>query len=165
MDAVAADQHVAAHLLAGLQRHLDAVLVLRHGDAARAELLCFRRHRVEQELDQVGAMDVVHRRAVAPRRFVAERRLVEHLAGAQIAIVIGLRLDADGAHRRFEPEFAQHDRGIGGDLDAGADLVQHRRLLEHQRVDTLMAQRNRSSQSANTAACDEYAHEPSPPVF
>ncbi len=28
MDAVAADQHVAANLLAGLQRHLDAVLVL-----------------------------------------------------------------------------------------------------------------------------------------
>ncbi len=90
-------------------------------------------------------MNVVHRRAIAPRRFIAERSLVEHLAGAQIAIVIGLRLGAEGTHSRLEPEFAQHDRRIGGDLDAGADLVQHRRLFEHERVNALMAQRNRSS--------------------
>ena len=70
---------------------------------------------------------------------------VEHAARAQIPIIIGLRLDADGSHRGLEPELAQHDRSIGGDLDAGSDLVQHRRLFEHQCVDTLMAQRNRSS--------------------
>ena len=145
MDAVAADQHVAANLLAGLQRHLDAVLVLRHGDAARAEAFGLWRNGVEQQLDQVGAMDVVHRRAVAAGRLVAERGLVEHVAGAQIAIVIGLRLDADRAHAGLEAELAQHDCRIGGDLDAGADLVHDRRLLQHQRVNALMAQRNRSS--------------------
>jgi len=145
MDAVAADQHVAAYCFAGLQADLDAVLVLGHLGAARAETFGRGRDRIEQDLDQVGAMDIVHRGAVARRRFVAERRFVQHAAAAQVAIIVGLRLDADGADRRFKADLAQHDRGVAGDLDAGADFVHDLGLLEHQRVDALMTQRNRSS--------------------
>ena len=103
MDAVAADQRVGTQVLAGLQRTSTPSLSCDTADAARAEALRLRRDRVEQDLDQVGAMDVVHRRAVAPRRFVAERGLVQHSAGAQVAIIVGLRLDADGADRRSRP--------------------------------------------------------------
>ena len=136
---------VGAQGFAALQTDLDAILVLRDRHAARAEPLCFARNGIEQHLDQIGAVNVVHRSAVARSRLVAERRLIQHPAGAQIAIIIGLRLDADRAHRGLQPQFPQHDRRIGGNLDAGADLGQHLGLLQHQRVDALMAQRNRSS--------------------
>ena len=158
MDTVAADQRIAAECFAGLQPDLDAVRVLRHRRDARAKAPGLRWDRIEQDLDQVGAMDVVHRRAVTGGRFVAERRLVQHAAGAQVAVIVGLRLDADGADRGFEADLAQHDRGIAGDLDAGADLGHHLGLLQHQRVDAVMAQRNGSGQPANTAARDQNAH-------
>src|ERR1700693_2977607 len=74
---------------------------------------------------EIGAMDVVHRRAIAARGLITERRLIKQSPGAQIAIVVGLGFDADGTHGGFEPKLAEHDRGIAGDLNAGADLVQH----------------------------------------
>ncbi len=110
-------------------------------------------------------MNVVHRRAIAAGGLIAERSLVEHLAGAQIAIIIRLRLGAEGTHSRLEPEFAQHDRGIGGDLDAGADLVEHRGLLQHHYVDALMTQRNRSSQTPDASTRDDDAHDCLRPFF
>jgi len=41
----------------------------------------------------------------------------------RVAIIIGLRLDAHRTHSRLETQFAQHDRRIGCDLDAGANLT------------------------------------------
>jgi hypothetical protein len=82
----------------------------------------------------------------------------------QIAIVIGLRLDADRAHRGFEPELAQHDRSIAGDLDAGADLVQPLRLLEHESLDPVMTQGDRGGQPTDSAASYEHSHGSPPPL-
>ena len=159
MDAVAADQRVGAQGFAGLQTHLDAIPVLRHRRAARAEALRLSRDRIEQDLDQIGAMDVVHRRAVAPGRLVAKRRLVQHAAGAQVAVIVGLRLDADGADRLLKADFAQHDRGIARDLDARADFGHDFGLLQHQRVDAMVPQCNRRRQTANTPTRDNDAHD------
>jgi hypothetical protein len=52
MDAVAADQRVGTQGFAGLQTHLDAIPVLRHRRAARAEAFGLSRDRIEQDLDQ-----------------------------------------------------------------------------------------------------------------
>jgi hypothetical protein len=69
-----------------------------------------------------------------------------------------LRLDPNRADRIFQAEFAQDDRRIGGDLNAGADLRQHFGLFEDDGFDALMPQCDRDSESTDTAACNEYTH-------
>jgi hypothetical protein len=98
------------------------------------------------------------------RRFVSKRSLIKQAPGAQISIVVGLGFDADGLHRRFQPELAQHDRGVAGNLDAGADLVQPFCLFEHKHLDPLMTQRNCRRQSTNATTCYEHSHSSSPPL-
>src|SRR5205814_3734567 len=45
--------------------------------------------------------------------------------------------------------------GVGAELDAGADLAELSRLLQHQRRDALLGERQRRCEAADAAAGDE----------
>jgi len=107
-------------------------------------------------------MNIIHRRAVALGRLIAERSLIKQASSAQIEIIVGLGFDADGAHGRFEPEFAEHDRGIAADLNARTDLAKYFCLLENKHFDPMMPQRNCRRQSAYATTSYEHAHVSSP---
>ena len=64
------------------------------------------------------------------------------------------RVDIDGHAARglAHAEPIEAMEGIGAQLDAGADLAQLRRLLEHQRGDALLRQRERRGEAADAAA-------------
>ena len=57
--------------------------------------------------------------------------------------------------RVLEAERVEHARAVGADLDAGADLLQLRRLLVDLDVEAALEQRQRRGQPADAAADDD----------
>ena len=54
-----------------------------------------------------------------------------------------------------QAEHLEHPEHVGPELDAGADLLELRRLLDHLRGDALARQRQRRRQPADAAADDQ----------
>ena len=80
---------------------------------------------------QVGAVEVIVLRAVAALVSLPERNLLDEVAALVEAEMLRRGRDRGPAERGLEPERVQHARGVGADLDSGADLAERRRLLEH----------------------------------
>ena len=139
VDAVGGDQHMAVQVVAVFHMHGDAVVVLGEAGAVHPEPHRLGGQGVGENLDQVGAVDVVQRRAPALRAFLAQRRHVQQLAVADITHVERLRDHRLGRHGLLQTELAQHHRTVAGDLDAGADLGKLRGLFNDGRVDALVA--------------------------
>ena len=57
--------------------------------------------------------------------------------------------------RLADAEPVETVEGVGAELDAGADLAQAARFLQHLRGDALLGERQRCRQSADAAAGDE----------
>ena len=58
-------------------------------------------------------------------------------------------------HQRADAERVERVPGVGRDLDAGADLAELRRLLEHHRAEALARERQRGGEAADAAAGDD----------
>ena len=155
MDAVGADENVAGRGAAIGERDRDAVRVLIEALDARAEAEAFLAEAAEQDVEQVGAVRGVVRRAEMRLRPLAERRVVEAIAGVPGAIVAAFRTVDDARQRIAEPERPQDARRVAADLEAGADLGEGRRLLEQFGLDAALAQRQQRRDAADAAARDQ----------
>ena len=159
LHAVGADQRDAAVDVALAVVHRDALFVLvdalhrrrgQHLDAV-GRLRAF-----EQRHVNVGAVD--HRVRIAEALAeslagldAADQRLVErvvhhHLVGVDRAAA-GLVANAQSVERR---------EGVRAELDAGADLAELRRLLEHLDRETAPRQRKRCRQAADPTTCHQH---------
>ncbi len=62
---------------------------------------------------------------------------------------------ASRLHRVGQAELLEHPEHVGTELDAGADLLELGRLLDHLAADAFTRQRQRRRHAANAAADDE----------
>ncbi len=129
------------------------------------------RHGGAQKLRKVAAMEVIVRRAERCLDLGPERRALQGAAVVPAPLVNGERPHAGAIERRLEAEADQQARGVGADLDAGADLADARRLLVDMDVEPGLQQVQRGRQAADAAADDGDFHvvirlvkRPSPPA-
>ena len=155
MDSVGADEDVASGGAAIGKRDGDAIRVLLEAiDMGIQPEACIA-EAAEKHVEQIGAMDVVVRRTevrLCPR---AERRVVETVAIIPGAVVPSLGIDRHARQCLAEAERAQNPRGIGADLDASANLAKGFSLLEQQRLDAALPERQRGGDAADATAGDE----------
>ncbi len=137
------------------ERESDAVGILIEALDARAEAVALLAETAEQDIEQVGAVRGVVRRTETRLGPLAERRVVEPVAGVPGAIVAPFRIVGDARQRIAEAERPQDARCIAADLEAGADLRERRRLLEQLGLDAALPQRQQRRDAADAAARDQ----------
>ena len=120
------------------------------------------RHGGAQKLGKVAAMEVIVGRAEGRLDLRPDRRALQGAAVVPAPLVDGERPHADRIQRRLEAEADQEARGIGADLDAGADLADARRLLVDMDVEPGLQEMQSGRQAADAAADDGDFHVPSP---
>ena len=165
MDAVGADQHVAAHGLAAQSRfgvaemRDDAALVLQESlqpqpraDRAGAE---FGDHRVVDQLLQPAAMDRELRIVEAG---VGAAQFAPHLLPEPADIVQLLGADPRRVERRQQAERGKLLDRVRQDVDADADLADLRRLLADDGLDAAPMQHQRERQPADPGPGDDRLH-------
>ena len=154
--AVAADEGTASDAFARLQGHADAgVVLLEILDAATG----FQRDAVvvlaridEDGMQIVAVSDGVGLLELLPKARLIERDAGDALAGQGAAHLHGGRPVCVGKHRLFEVEFFERAKDVGAELDAGADLVEFGRLLQHPHGETLARERVGRRQAPDAAA-------------
>ena len=109
-------------------------------------------HRLEQHRLQIAAMDHPIGRAVAFLGGGAERRAREHAGGLRVHHPQLLGSDDVALQWLAEPERDQDARGIGRELNAGADLFQALRLLEHGDAKSALGDRQGRGEPADARA-------------
>jgi hypothetical protein len=160
-------QPVGAYQRAPL--HAPAVLhVQGHAVAVLLEAQCLRQHvqldvflplaGIEEHLVQVGTMDhavEVASESLAKRR--SAHRQPDHLLARQPVHhhhVVGVhRIALD---RLGQPEQIEHAIDVRPELDAGADFLELRSLLEHPHLEALAAERESRGEAAYAAARDQH---------
>ena len=158
MDAVGADHVGRAHAVAVFEPHVGGVILGGDAGATAAELDGVgldRAHRIRQQAVQVAPVQHHMRRAVALARRGAEIEPVPGLAGRPMPDHPPRRQHLDALQRLLQAERKQHAGAVRADLDAGADLLQLRRLLVDLDVAAALEQRQRRGQSADAAADDD----------
>src|SRR5262249_40665936 len=86
-----------------------------------------------------------------PEARVIERDAGDALAGEGAAHLHGWRPVRVGEHRLFEAEPFERTEDVGAKLDAGADLAEFGRLLQHPHRKALACERMRRRQAPDTA--------------
>ncbi len=117
-----------------------------------------RRQLTREHVNQVGAMNVVHRRTIALGCFRAERRKIQSAASDQIAVVKCIGLRGNGSKVCLNAQFTQQKCAIACYLYAGAYLRQFFRLLENYRVYAVVPQRQRRTKSSDARAYNDHSH-------
>ena len=164
MDAVGADQHVAAggvlmRTVAIEEIGGDAAVILRErAEAAihmNAQLAKPRAHRLIDHALKPSAVDRELRDIVSgieparlPPDLLSEPVGVEQLVGA----------DGDGVQAIEQPKLGQFLDGVRQGVDADAQFANGVRLLEDLAVDPARMQHQRGHQAAHAAACDDHLH-------
>ncbi len=157
-EAVRADQHAARHALAGeeTRRDVGAVLLVAGDGAPRAQL----DQRVVLARAQEDAVQVA---AVHDGVGVAEAlaELAPEVDGADVLGGHGVH-EAELVHIHghvpggiADAEVVEGVEGVGAELDAGADLAEHRRALEHDDREPFLGEAEGCRQAADPAASDE----------
>ena len=154
VDAVGADQYVARELCAVRQPDGDLVRGLRESLDARIEPEAFISDPTEQNVEQIGAVGVIVRRAELCLRTCAQRGIIEAVAIIPGAIVTSLH--ADARQGLVESERAQDAGGVGAELDAGADLAERFGLLEKLSIDAASPHRQEGREATDAAAGDKH---------
>ena len=169
--AVAADQRRALVGFAGLglYRHGRAVVVdrddlLRGGELDQVRLLA----RVENDIEHVGAVNDRVGRVVLGVEALIDPHVDDGLGGDGIAKLQPLRERAPVEHLLGETQHLEHAEHVGAELDAGADLLELRGLLQHLDRDALARQRERCGKPADPAADNDHliggAHHATPGI-
>jgi hypothetical protein len=112
-------------------------------------------HRVDQHGLEVAAMDHPVRRAIALLGVGAEGRASEHAGGLRVHDSQLLGGDHMALQLRAKSERNQNPRCIGRELNAGPDLLQALRLVEHRDTETLLCDRERRSQTPDARPGDD----------
>src|SRR5688500_6589892 len=94
--------------------------------------------------------------AEAPREALVERDVDDLLAAHAVEHEEMLDEHRFLFNQRTHAEGVERVPGVRRDLDAGADLAELRRLLEHHRAEPLARERQRRGQAADAAAGDDY---------
>ena len=115
-----------------------------------------RRHLVQQDLMEIGAVQVIVGRAVVALVRLGERDLVQELAGVIAPELVLLRLDSHLVERVAQPEVVEHLDGVGALLDARADFAELRRLLVDAHLEAAFHKTGRGRQAAETCAGDQH---------
>ena len=115
-------------------------------------------------------MEVIVGRAERRLDLRAKRRALQRAAVVPAPLVDGERPHAGAIEGRLEAEADQQARGVGADLDAGADFADARRLLVDVDVEPGLQQVQGGGEAADAAADDGDFHvttrsinRPSPP--
>ena len=101
---------------------------------------------------QVAAVDDRVRVAEADAERLVERNVRDLLPAHGIHEAQVVDIDGDRARCVPDPEIVEAMKGVGAELNAGSDLPERRRLLQHDRRDALLREPDRRSESADTAA-------------
>jgi hypothetical protein len=107
-----------------------------------------------------GGMDVVAvgdgiRLLESRRAFFAELDAGDQLAGEGVAHLHAGRLVGVGQHGVLEADALQHAEDVGAELNAGTDLAEIGRLLEHADREAFVGQRTGGRQPGNAATGDQ----------
>src|SRR5205085_790185 len=121
VDAVGADQHIGADPRSVLELGLDAIAMIDEAGQAVPDVQALGRERTRQAAQHVGTMHLIMRRAERGLHGVRDRRAQQRSAVLPAALMPGERLDPHARQRVRQAEPVQDARGIGADLDAGAD--------------------------------------------
>ena len=111
----------------------------------------------QQHAVQVAAMDHGIGIAVARAERLAEIDVADLAVGQRVHQPELVDIDRHLARGLADAQAIEAVEGVGAELDAGADLAELRGLLQHQRRDVLLRQRQRGRQAADAAAGDEDA--------
>src|SRR5947207_15278293 len=106
------------------------------------------RQRTRQRGEQLGAMEMVVGRAELYFDRLAELRALQGAAVVPAALMESRRTHAAPCQSWAEAQQVQQAGGVRADLDAGADLRQDRRLLEHLHVAAGLQPRQRRRAAA-----------------
>ena len=109
---------------------------------------------VGQGSQQVGPVDLVLGEAEGSLKPSGQRRAQQGAAGVKAPLVPGRRRHPGPGQLVGQPKPMQHPYGVGADLQAGADLAQHRCLLIHLDIKAGLQQRQGGAQAADAAADD-----------
>ncbi len=168
MDAVGADEHVAARgapMGAAAIEEIggDAAVVLRERaepaievDARLAEP---RPHGLIDHALKAAAVNGELRNVVTG---IDAARLAPDLLAEAIGIEQLVRADGDGVETLEQAEVGQFLDGMRQRIDADAKLADGVRLLENFAVDPARVQHQRRYQAADTASCDDHFHKATP---
>jgi hypothetical protein len=104
MDAVGADEDVACDRPAVGERHGQPVTVLLEGLDARIQMDAGVTEGVDQNVEQVGSVNLVVGRAEMCLCLLAERSPTEALAGVPRTVVSPLGVDGDARQRPGQPQ-------------------------------------------------------------
>ena len=110
---------------------------------------------LKQHVMQIGAMDERVGIVELSAERVAERNARDLLAGDGIEHHQIFGKDRERADRLDQAKPLEHPEHVGPELNAGADLLERRGLLDHLRRNTLPRQRQGGGQSADAAADDQ----------
>ncbi len=127
----------------------DNALPVDQGDA------CVGAAGIEQHAVQVGTMDDGIGIAEALAECLADGDMRDLGAGHAVHHDEAVDVDRLGTAGIADPEIVHGVKGVGADLDAGADLAEPIGLLQHRDVAALVGEAECSRQTADTAAGDD----------
>jgi hypothetical protein len=154
VDPVGADQEVDLDRRAVLERRSDPVAVLGQAEEPMAGVQALGRERAGERAEQVGAVHLVVREAEGPDDGVAQVGAQQRAPVVPAALVPGERAHAHPRQVLGEAQAMQDPRGVGADLDPGADLADGRRALVDVHVEAGLQQRQRRRDPADAATDD-----------
>ena len=155
---VRANHDVPNDLLAALELSHHAVGTLFESYETRADSDPLRWDAHREALEQIGPMHADHvnaAKALRPRRIRLAEDCLAAVHSPQLARVYSHARPEDVVGR---PKALQHADPVRLDADAGSDLAEPRRLLEDQRLETRLLQRDRGREAGNSAADHQDAH-------
>jgi hypothetical protein len=155
VDAVRADQDVACDSPAVGDRHGQPVPVLLESLDARIQMDAGVTEGMDQNVEQVGAVNLVVGRAKMCLCPLAERGSEDALAGVPGTVVSPLRVDGDARQRLAQPQGPEYPGRIRTELDAGSDLPRGVRLLEQLGVDAPLPECESGGNSTDAATGDQ----------
>src|SRR4029077_12741392 len=158
VNAVGADDEVRPRNMAVGKARFRVLGRLADGDALFAKRNRVRLqplHRLGQNAEEVAAMQHDVRRAVAFGRRRAEIEPVPGFAAAPVPYLARGRNDLNAGQGVAQAERIEDTGAVRAELDAGADLLEHGRLLVHLDIDAALEQRQRRGESADAAANDD----------
>jgi hypothetical protein len=155
MDAVGADQDVARDNPAVGERHDHPVPVLLEALDARIQMDAGVTEGVDQNVEQVGSVNLVVGRAEMCLCLLAERGPEDALAGVPGTVVSPLRVDGDARQRLAQPQGPEYPGRIRTELDPGSDLPKGVSLLEQLGVDAPLPECESGGNSTDAATRDQ----------
>src|SRR6516165_463925 len=155
MDSVRTNEDIAGSNGPIGERDRDTVCVLLETVDVRVEAEARFAEAAEEDIEQISAVGVIVRRTEISLRPLAERGPVEAVAIIPGPVVPSLGIDRHTRQCVTEAERPENACCIGAELNAGSNLSESLCLLEQERFDSALPERQRRSDAADPAARDQ----------